>query len=197
VKNTYLALPAVLGLLALGTWSAQAQEADPTLVPGPAPSSVAPAPGPVDDSGPTTGRPQFHLGDTEAYRTEAQVAYNQCLLDHGARRNTGREGVAMAAAPGEDADGNPVGPLVLEPVPASASAACLGALPVMPPELDAATNPRFAEQAQDYVGCLRDGGLYVELLNDHNPDWTYAEGHPVPRGSYRLEDECLVSAFSS
>jgi hypothetical protein len=149
-----------------------------------------------DESGPTAGRPQFHLGDSEARRTRIQVAYNECLLANGAQENTGREGVAMAAAPGEDAQGNPVGPLVLEPVPASASAACLTSLPVMPPQVSASTNPDFTAQAADYVACMQDQGLYVRLLNDHDLDWTYRAGHPVPDDEPRIEDDCLISAFA-
>jgi outer membrane murein-binding lipoprotein Lpp len=150
----------------------------------------------TDDSGPTDGRPQFRLDDTPQRRTALQVAYNQCLLDNGAQENTGREGAAMAAAPGEDGNGNPVGPLVLEPVPAEASAACLSKLPVMPPELEASTNPDFHAQSLAYVACMQKGGLYVELLNHDNLDWTYADGHPVPDDSYQLEDDCLLEAFS-
>ncbi|MBM7517201.1 hypothetical protein [Nocardioides nitrophenolicus] len=149
----------------------------------------------TDDSGPTQGRPQFRMDDSPQRRSALQVAYNQCLIDNGAKENTGREGAAVAAAPGEDADGNPVGPLVLEPVPPAASAACLSKLPVMPPELSAATNPDFHRQSLDYVACMREGGLYVELLNHDNLDWTYAEGHSVPENSYQLEDDCLLEAF--
>lgn len=149
----------------------------------------------TDDSGPTQGRPQFRMDDSPQRRSALQIAYNQCLLDHGAKENTGREGAAVAAAPGEDGNGDPVGPLVLEPVPAEASAACLSKLPVMPPELSPATNPDFHRQSLDYVACMREGGLYVELLSHDNLDWTYAEGHPVPENSYQLEDDCLIEAF--
>ncbi len=149
----------------------------------------------TDDSGPTAGRPQLRIDDSPQRRTALQVAYNQCLLDNGAKENTGREGAAVAAAPGDDGNGNPVGPLVLEPVPAAASAACLSKLPVMPPELEAATNPDFHQQSLAYVACLRKGGLFVELLTHDSLDWTYAEGHPVPDDSARLEDDCLIEAF--
>jgi hypothetical protein len=191
-------LAGVAATVSIGIAS-QAAEPAPSAVKAAPAQTAAPAPATVqaDESGPAAGRPQFRLDDTTARRTKIQVAYNQCLLANGAQRNTGREGVAMAAAPGEDADGNPVGPLVLEPVPASASAACLTKLPLMPPELEASTNPDFAADAQAYVACMREGGLYVELLNDHNTDWTYAEGHPVPNDSYELETDCLIEAFSS
>ncbi|AIY19326.1 hypothetical protein KR76_25740 [Pimelobacter simplex] len=135
------------------------------------------------------------MDDTVQRRSNLQVAYNKCLIDNGAKENTGREGVDLAVAPGEDADGNPIGPVVLEPVPPAARAACLSKLPVMPPELSPATNPDFHRQSLAYVACMRDGGLYVELLSHDNLDWTYAEGHSVPENSYQLEDDCLVEAF--
>ena len=172
-------------------------------VPDPAASSQAvnrPATsdGASDDSGPTRGRPQFRLDDTDQRRTAIQSAYSQCLIDHGAPELKPGEGGSRdstAAAAGEGADGKPVGPFVGDPVPASASAACLSKLPVMPVELEARSNPRFHDQSLDYVACLEDGGLHVTLLNDENLDWTYQEGHSVPKDSYQLEDSCLVTAF--
>jgi hypothetical protein len=171
-------------------------------VPDPATSSQAanrPATsgGASDDSGPTRGRPQFRLDDTDQRRTAIQSAYSQCLIDHGApelKPGDGSRG-SMAAAAGEGADGKPVGPFVADPVPASASAACLTKLPVMPVELEAGTNPRFHEQSLAYVACLEDGGLHVTLLNDKNLDWTYQEGHSVPKDTSRLEQDCLLTSF--
>ena len=161
-----------------------------------APSGTSqPPPGAADDPGPATGRPQFRLDDSPRRRTAIQVAYNQCLIDHGATENTGREGPAVAAAPGEDENGDPIGPLVADPVPPAASQACLTKLPLMPPELEAATNPAFHRQSLAYVACLEAGGLHVTLLNDKNIDWTYTEGHSVPDDTARLEQDCLTESF--
>ena len=149
-----------------------------------------------DEYGPVAGRPQFSLDDTDARRTALQVAYNQCLIDHGATEATGRgSGSLTAASPGEDADGRPAGPLVADPVPPAASAACLGKLPVMPVETQASSNPRFHEQSLAYVACLQKGDLYVTLLNDDDLDWTYTEGHTPPDDTTTLEDDCLLSSF--
>jgi len=148
-----------------------------------------------DDSGPAAGRPQFRLDDTPRRRTAIQVAYNQCLLDHGASENTGRGGSVAAASPGEDENGNAMGPLVADPVPPAASAACLTKLPLMPAELEAATNPDFHRQSLAYVACLEAGGLHVTLLGDKNLDWTYTEGHSVPDDSERLEKDCMTESF--
>jgi len=162
------------------------------------PAGTADQPSPpsaADDSGPAAGRPQFRLDDSPRRRTAIQVAYNQCLLDNGASENTGRGGSVAAASPGEDEDGNPVGPLVADPVPPAASAACLTKLPLMPAELDAATNPDFHRQSLAYVACLEAGGLHVTLLGDKNLDWTFTEGHSVPDDSERLEKDCLIESF--
>jgi hypothetical protein len=172
-------------------------------VPAASGSTTAPAgtsdrpspPAAADDSGPASGRPQFRLDDSPRRRSAIQVAYNQCLLDHGATENTGREGSAAAAAPGEDENGRALGPLVADPVPPAASAACLTKLPLMPPELEAATNPDFHRQSLAYVACLKAGGLHVTLLTDKNLDWTYTEGHTVPDDSGRLEQDCLTESF--
>jgi hypothetical protein len=163
----------------------------------PAQGSPAASGGAADESGPVEGRPQLRLDDTDQRRTALQSAYSQCLIDHGARELKPGEGDrgAMSAAAGEGSDGKPVGPFVVDPVPASASAACLSRLPVMPVELEARSNPRFHEQSLAYVKCLEDGGLYVTLLDDENLDWTYQEGHSVPEDSHRLEDDCLLTAF--
>ena len=163
-------------------------------VPG-ASSSTTSAPGTAAPSGTDGGRPQLRLDDSPRRRTAIQVAYNQCLLDNGASENTGRGGSVAAASPGEDEDGNPVGPLVADPVPPAASAACLTKLPLMPAELDAATNPDFHRQSLAYVACLEAGGLHVTLLGDKNLDWTFTEGHSVPDDSERLEKDCLIESF--
>lgn len=141
------------------------------------------------------GRPQFRLDDTDERRTALVNAYSQCLLDHGATKGEGR-GSAVAAAPG-GGDGAGTPPIVVaDPVPAAAAAACAAALPLMPPELEAATNPAFHDQSQAYVACMRERGLWVQLLNNTDLDWTYVDNHPVPENSAQIEHDCLLEAFS-
>ena len=146
------------------------------------------------DTDTASGRPQFRLDDTDARRTALVNAYSQCLIDHGAVRLTGREQAAPQIVPA-GGDGVPF-IRVGDPVPAAAKAACAKKLPLMPPQVEAATNPRFHEQSLDYVACLRKHGEWVELLNDHDLDWTYAEGHPVPEDNATIEQDCLMAAFS-
>ncbi len=170
--------------------------ATPTTTPSDAaPADAAPtdAPGTPADAATPGGRPQFRLDDTDERRTALVNAYSQCLLDHGATRNEGRE-AAAAAAP-EGSSGTPL-ISVADPVPAEASAACVELLPLLPPEVEAATNPDFREQSMAYVACMKDQGLWVQLLNNSNLDWTYRADHPVPENSDQIEQDCLVEAFS-
>lgn len=172
--------PRVASLPAHGTVASSATSAPST-----------PAGGATDDSGSTTGRPQFRLDDTEARRTALVNAYSSCLIDHGATKvdNSGRA-VAVPAGKG----GVPF-IQVADPVPPAAKAACLHLLPVPPPETDAATNPNFHAQSLAYVGCLKDHGVWVRLLNNHDLDWTYLSGHPVPDDEAKVEQSCLMQAF--
>ncbi len=136
-------------------------------------------------------RPVLRVDDSPERVASLWNAYNTCLLQNGARKPGSDEAVP---APGATEGGGP-GVLVHQPVPQKAKAACLHVEPEGAPELEAATNPRFHEQSLAYVACLRDHGEYVRLLNDHNIDWTYEEGHPVPDNNGEIEDKCLVEAF--
>lgn len=151
--------------------------------------SASPA-APVENTAP--GRPQFRIDDTDARRTALSNAYSQCLLDHGAERQGDLEGKAVPA----NGEGKPY-LLVADPVPAKARAACAPKQPLPPPQLDAATNPRFHQQSLAYVACLQAGGLWVTLLTDHSLDWTYTEGHAVPENESKIEQSCLTTTFGS
>jgi hypothetical protein len=148
-----------------------------------------------DDSGPIAGRPQFRLDDTDARRAALINAWSSCLIQHGAPKvdNSARVGAAAVAGQG----GKPTMIEVGDPVPAAAKVACLHLLPVMPPEEEATTNPDFHAQSLAYVGCMRQKGLWVELLNDHDLDWTFMDGHSVPDDQATIEHDCLLQAFSS
>ncbi len=150
-------------------------------------SPSAPASSRSTDGG--AGHPQYRLDDSDARRTALINAWSQCLLHHGAKRG-GRDRGPGAAGPGTTAL-----IVVADPVPPAASAACQDLLPEMPPETEASTNPDFHEQSLDYVACMKKKGLWVELLNDHDLDWTYADGHPVPGDSDQIEHGCLLEAF--
>lgn len=138
--------------------------------------------------GGTGSRPQFRLDDTQARRDALINAWAACLLAHGAKR-AGSRGTPGPAGHGSG------GIQVADPVPAAASAACVDRLPLMPPQLEAATNPRFHRDSLAYVSCMQRRGLYVTLLNSHNIDWTFTPGHAVPADDAAIEHGCELSAF--
>lgn len=140
-------------------------------------------------------RPQFRLDDTDERRAALVNAYSQCLIDHGASKGVGRQAGPGPASGGAAGTGTPL-IVVADPVPAAASAACADKLPLMPPEVEAATNPNFHAQSQAYVACMRGRGLWVQLLDNQDLDWTYVADHPVPADSGQIEHECLLKAFS-
>lgn len=202
-----LALPALALLPVLAVIGGTAAHAATSSPQAPAPVTAAvvagttPAPGPVPGPGPVastapaaSSRPQMRLDDTAARRDALTNAYNQCLLDHGAVSLADRTRARAVAVPG-GADGTPL-ILAADPVPADAKAACADQLPLLPRETDASTNPRFHEQARDYVACLQEHGEWVRLLNDHDLDWTYRAGHSVPDDNGALEHDCLLAAFA-
>jgi hypothetical protein len=135
------------------------------------------------------GRPVFRLDDTDARRTALINAWSQCLIDHGATRSTGRDMPGVAGAGKSDMI------VVADPVPPKASAACESKLPELPPETEAETNPHFHDQSLAYVDCMKDKGLWVQLLNNHDLDWTFTDGHPVPVDDDKIEHTCLLQAF--
>lgn len=135
---------------------------------------------------PSSERPVLRVDDTEQRRRALWNVYNTCLLDHGAQE------------PPPDGMGVALGDVLVDyPGPKEAQQACLHLEPVQPPALDAATNPDFQEQAQEYVECLREGGLWVERLSSDSLDWTYSADHPVPDDSAETEQRCLLETFGS
>lgn len=135
------------------------------------------------------GRPVLRLDDSDDRRFALWNAHTQCLLDNGAVESSDGMGIALRGGPGG------VIPTLEQPVPKAARAACLSIEPVGPLELEASTNPDFHEQSLAYVDCLRRHGEHVRLLNDHDIDWTYIEGYPVPDNQEVFEQECLLEAF--
>lgn len=166
--------------------------APPTTMTKSATTATAMPPDPVDTDT-AAGRPQFRLDDTEDRRTALINAYSQCLLDHGAKPG-GRNVPGAQPVPG-GSGGKPF-IQVADPVPDAAKSACADKLPLMPPQTEASTNPDFHAQSLAYVACLKSHGEWVQLLNDHNLDWTYVAGHPVPEDNATFEQSCLVEAFS-
>ena len=158
-----------------------------------APETAEAAPAEVVDprSGDAAG--QMYLDDTEARRGEMAHAYNRCLLDHGAARDTDAQVAEYQG--GHD-------PIVIaEPVPARATSACADLEMRTPRELDPATNPDYRADAQANVDCLRDHGIavHVPAASEDVPSgllWTYdSASTPVPDDAAQIETACLLSTF--
>ncbi len=153
----------------------------------------APGDSSADTSSPghTAGRPIIRLDDNEDRRFALWTTYSKCLLKHGAKEEDNGMGIGTGGGDRPTQRGI----LLKQPIPAAAEAACLSIEPMGPLELDAATNPDFHEQSLAYVACLREHGEWVRLLNDHDIDWTYLEGHSVPDDTAKFEQQCLLDAF--
>jgi hypothetical protein len=139
-------------------------------------------------SGGTSTRPQFRLDDTQARRNALINAWDECLLMHGAHRSTSSRYQTAAARTSGDI-------YVANPVPAKAETACVNKLPMMPPQLEASSNPHFHQDSLAYVACMQKKGLYVTLLNGQNTDWTFTPGHSVPSNYATIDHACELTAF--
>ncbi|SEG94569.1 hypothetical protein SAMN05216223_13072 [Actinacidiphila yanglinensis] len=158
---------------------------------GGTPESGTPVSGAVvpPSSGSTAGRPQERLDDTPAEREALIHAWDQCLVDHGAKWTTTRPGIA----------GSPK--TVADPIPKTAAAACENKLPLEPPELNPALNAHYRDDTLAEIKCLRKHGVMVHLVADTSVDpgglsWTFDDGSPeIPANEGQLEDQCEQQAF--
>jgi hypothetical protein len=147
----------------------------------------APASPSASDAG--TAQPQERLDDTPEERQALIHAWDQCLVDHGARWTTTQAGVAGR------------GKQVAEPIPAPAHAACENKLPQEPPELNPSLNPHYRDDTLAEVACLRHHGVMVHLVADtsvdpHGLSWTFdSSTTKVPANESELEDQCQLAAF--
>jgi len=178
-----------LAMAACGT-STTSVASLPPVVHGTAPTTSTPSTSQTSSTPQTPGvenaaRPRYRLDDTQARRDALINAWSSCLLAHGAKKSTSPRYAGSSGGLIHVAD----------PVPASAKAACVGKLPLMPPQLEAATNPHFHVDSLAYVACMQKKGLYVTLLNSNDIDWTFTPGHSVPANENQIEHSCELSAF--
>ena len=134
---------------------------------------------------------QLRLDTTEEETARFYDVYMDCLMKHGVKQlpndpdsigiAMGTRGVLLDWKSGE---------------PKAAYTACAGKKPLQPVELDPDRNPRFAQQWQDNVRCLRRNGLMVHVTKPG--EWTYDEGdHKIPDNQQQLEDQCMLEAFGA
>lgn len=156
---------------------------------------ATPTPTPTSSGGDVqvSGRPQLRMDDSPDRVRALWNAYNQCLVDNGAQRNTGQ-------APGAAGPGQNQVVVVVEPVPAAAKAACADKLPEQPPQLDPALNPRYHDDFVAWVACIRDRGVAIHMTTAANGGlgWTFDNDHvQVPDDMSRIQDECQLQAFGA
>ncbi|GAA2616633.1 hypothetical protein [Paractinoplanes durhamensis] len=127
-------------------------------------------------------RPQLRLDTSDAEKARLATAYTDCLVGHGVKvLLTDGKGGRRIDDSGE---------------PKSAYLACANKLPLQPKELDEQTNPKFAEQWQDHVRCLRKHGFQVHVTEPGS--WTYDSDHPAhPPNEDQIEKDCIQEAFGA
>ncbi|WP_427918514.1 hypothetical protein [Streptomyces sp. cg40] len=130
-----------------------------------------------------SGRPQLRLDTSEAEQTRLTGVYLDCLRDHGAPG--GYKPGSKQWYPGGGSDRTT----------SAARKACLPKLPLQPPELDPAKNPRYMDDFRTYIRCLNDGGLKVKGLSDGS-GWNY-EGRPTLTEAQQgtLDHDCRLKAY--
>jgi len=140
-------------------------------------SSATPGPG---------QRPQLRLDTSDEERDRLFAAYDDCLVGHGVKVVAVQEAAPAGAKRRLDQSGEPK----------SAYLACADKLPLQPRELDPDTNPKFAEQWNDNVRCLRKHGIKVHVTEPG--EWTYDDsGFVIPPNQDQIEQQCIQEAFGA
>jgi len=131
-------------------------------------------------------RPQLRLDTSEAERQRLFAAYDDCLVGHGVKVVAVREAAPAGAKRRLDDSGEPK----------SAYLACANKLPQQPRELDPDANPKFAEQWNDNVRCLRKHGIKVHVTAPG--EWTYDDSDfVIPPNQDQIEQQCVQEAFGA
>ncbi|MYW06671.1 hypothetical protein GT354_52010, partial [Streptomyces sp. SID3343] len=129
---------------------------------------------------PAAGRPQRRLDTSEEDEKRMWDTYEACLRDKGVdTRQTG-------SVEGEKARTKKY---------AREFEACEVKLPLMPPEMDPKTNPKYDDGMRDWVKCMNAKGMKVKVVSD---GWTYTGDSTLSFEQQRkVEQDCKVEAFSA
>ena len=129
-------------------------------------------------------RPQLRLDTSDEERGRLFTAYDDCLVGHGVKVVLDQPGPAGGRRLDDSGE------------PKSAYTACAVRLPLQPPELDPDVNPKFAEQWNDNVRCLRKHGFKVHVTEPGS--WTYDSSDVVtPPNGDQIEKDCEREAFGA
>ncbi|MFI0978150.1 hypothetical protein ACH4SP_14275 [Streptomyces sp. NPDC021093] len=130
-----------------------------------------------------SGRPQRRLDTSDEEEQRMWNTYNSCLKDNGVKMQQG-----MVVGSGET-------PVEGPREPKAAYEKCLIKLPLMPPEMDPKTNPRYQDDFTEWVRCINEGGVGVKALADGS-GWTYTGDLKMPGAqAHKIENDCKVKAF--
>jgi hypothetical protein len=151
-----------------------------------APASLVTTPPASGGTGSAATGPVERLDDTPQQINALIVAWNNCLVAHGATYGT----VAGVA-----------GSRNLSNIPSSAKAACLSKEPQLPPQLNPSENPQYRTDSIANVACLRAHGVMVHLVSDTSVfsgglSWTYdSDVTSSPDNLSQLQQTCQLQAF--
>ncbi|WP_328665815.1 hypothetical protein OG905_01805 [Streptomyces sp. NBC_00322] len=128
-------------------------------------------PSPAD---PDAGRPQIRLDSTQDDVNRMMDSWLACLNQHG-----GPDALKQYKRNPNTATGR----------------ACQSKLPLDPPELDPAKNPRYNDDVREMIQCMNGKGFKSEVSPDGH-GWALVHGSDLNApGFEKAERPCLVKAF--
>ncbi|GAA0388972.1 hypothetical protein Acor_59630 [Acrocarpospora corrugata] len=131
---------------------------------------------------PESKRPQLRLDSTAEEVATLRKAYAACLREHGMPDGGGEYTAAMQAA--ED----------------KARKECEDKLPQLPPEMDPARNPHYADAVRAQVKCMKEHGFDVSITPATGSDpnaigWTYNSVPGPGVDIEKIQDDCRAEGF--
>jgi hypothetical protein len=147
-------------------------------------SSAAP---PSDES----QRPQLRLDSSPQEIQAAWSGYGVCLKQNGHVMLSERKHAGPAGNEAESPDMNDD-----SPPSKAAEEKCKGKLPLQPPEMDAAKNPRYVDDYHEWVKCINEHGIPVVETDPPGSGWTYNGTSKVPENQQeKIVNDCQLQAF--
>jgi hypothetical protein len=124
---------------------------------------------------PDSGRPQIRLDNTQDDVNRMMEAWTACLKEKGG---------ACALLEYKKKDGR-----------TPAGRACQSKLPLDPPELDPAKNPRYNDEVRGMIKCLNGKGFETKAAEDY-PGWQMVHGSDFWKPDYDTAVRaCQLKAF--
>lgn len=154
--------------------------AAPVVPAAPGGSGAAPATsaGGGASDGPVGGRPQRRLDTSEEEEKRMWAAYNACLTAKGVDTQQ---------------SGSEAGEIARNKRYAREFKECEIKLPLLPPEMDPKSNPKYNDGMRDWVKCMTARGVKTKLVSG---GWEYLEAPAMSQAQQlKIEQECKMEAF--